>query len=59
MIFFFSESNKKKMDQNINYNIATDYAREYGLMDRLDKLKELIKNHHFIYLGIYLLLKIL
>ena len=34
------------MDQNINYNIATDYAREYGLMDRLDKLKELIKNHH-------------
>ena len=47
------------MDQNINYNVATDYAREYGLMDRLDKLKELIKNHHFIYLGIYLLLKIL
>ena len=33
------------MDQNVIYNIATHYAREYGLMDRLDKLKELVKNH--------------
>ena len=33
------------MDQNVIYNIATNYAREYGLMDRLDDLKELIKNH--------------
>ena len=47
------------MDQNVIYNIAADYAREYGLMDHLNELKELIKNHHFIYLGIYLLLKIL
>ena len=33
------------MDQNVIYNIATHYAREYGLMDHLDELKELIKNH--------------
>ena len=33
------------MDQNVIYNIATHYAREYGLMDRLDELKELVKNH--------------
>ena len=33
------------MDQNVIYNIATHYAREYGLMDCLDELKELIKNH--------------
>ena len=33
------------MDQNVIYNIATHYSREYGLMDRLDDLKELIKNH--------------
>ena len=33
------------MDSNVIYNIATHYAREYDLMDRLDNLKELIKNH--------------
>ena len=33
------------MDQNVIYNIATHYAREYGLMDCLEELKELIKNH--------------
>ena len=33
------------MDANVIYNIATHYAREYGLMDGLDKLKELVKNH--------------
>ena len=41
------------MDQNVIYNIATHYAREYGLMDCLDELKELIKTMvtiHFIYL---------
>ena len=33
------------MDQSCIYNIASSYAREYDLMDRLDDLKELIKNH--------------
>ena len=33
------------MEQNVIYNIATHYARDYGLMDRLDELKELVKNH--------------
>ena len=33
------------MDSNVIYNIATHCAREYDLMDRLDDLKELIKNH--------------
>ena len=33
------------MNQNVIYNIATHYAREYGLMDYLDELKEVIKNH--------------
>ena len=33
------------MDQNVIYNIASNYARGYGLMDRLDELKELVKNH--------------
>ena len=33
------------MDQNCIYNIASSYAQEYDLMDRLDDLKELIKNH--------------
>ena len=33
------------MDQNVIYNIATHYAREYGLMDHLDELQQLIKNH--------------
>ena len=33
------------MDWKVIYNIATHYAREYGLMDRLDELKELVKNH--------------
>ena len=33
------------MDQNIINNVASYYAHEYGLTDRLDELKELIKNH--------------
>ena len=33
------------MGQNVIYNIATHYAREYGLMDYLYELKEVIKNH--------------
>ena len=33
------------MDQNVIYNIASNYVREFGLMDRLDELKELVKNH--------------
>ena len=35
----------KRMNANVIYNIAIHYAREYGLMDCLDDLKELIKNH--------------
>ena len=47
MIFYFLANQlfKEKMDSNVIYNIATYYAREYDLMDRLDDLKELIKNH--------------
>ena len=33
------------MDQNVINNVASHYAHEYGLTDRLDELKELIKNH--------------
>ena len=33
------------MDANVIYNIATHYVQEYRLMDRLDELKELVKNH--------------
>ena len=33
------------MGQNVIYNIETHYARQYGLMDYLDELKEVIKNH--------------
>ena len=33
------------MGQNVIHNIATHYARQYGLMDYLDELKEVIKNH--------------
>ena len=33
------------MDQNVIYNIATHYAREYGLMHHLNELQQLIKNH--------------
>ena len=33
------------MDQNIINNVASHYAHEYGLTDRLYELKELIKNH--------------
>ena len=33
------------MDQNVIQNVADHYASEYGLMDRLSDLKELIKNH--------------
>ena len=32
------------MDQNVIQNVADHYASEYGLMDRLSDLKELIKN---------------
>ena len=33
------------MDQNVINNVASHYAYEYGLTDRLDELKKLIKNH--------------
>ena len=33
------------MDQNVIQNDADHYASEYELMDRLNDLKELIKNH--------------
>ena len=33
------------MDQNVINNVASHYAHEYGLTDRLDELKEAIKNH--------------
>ena len=33
------------MDQNNINNVASHCAHEYGLTDRLDELKELIKNH--------------
>ena len=33
------------MDQNVIQNVADHYAREYGLMDCLGDLKELIENH--------------
>ena len=33
------------MDQNVVNNVASHCAYEYGLTDRLDELKELIKNH--------------
>ena len=33
------------MDQNVINNVASHYAHEYGLTDRLDELKEVIKNH--------------
>ena len=33
------------MDQNVIQNVADHYASEYELMDRLNDLKELIKNH--------------
>ena len=47
MVFYFLANQlfKEKIDANVIYNIATHYAREYGLMDRLDHLKELIKNY--------------
>ena len=47
MVFYFLANQlfKEKMDANVIYNIATHYAREYGLMDCLDDIKELIKNH--------------
>ena len=46
------------MDQNVIQNVADHYAREYGLMDRLRELKELIKNHDVepFYIFRYLLL---
>ena len=42
------------MDQNV----ADHYAREYGLMDRVSDLKELIKNHNaeLFYIFRYILL---
>ena len=33
------------MDQNVIQNVADHYVSEYGLMDCLSDLKELIKNH--------------
>ena len=34
------------MDQNVIYNVASHYAHEYGLMDPMDELKEVVKNHN-------------
>ena len=33
------------MDQNVINNLASHHAHECGLTDRLDELKEVIKNH--------------
>ena len=46
------------MDQNVIQNVADHYASEYGLMDRLSNLKELIKNHGVepFYISGYILL---
>ena len=46
------------MDQNVIQNVADHYASEYGLMDRLSDLKELIKNHdvELFYIFRYILL---
>ena len=33
------------MDENVINNVASHYANDYGLADRLDEMKELIKNH--------------
>ena len=46
------------MDQNVIQNVADHYASEYGLMDRLSNLKELIKNHgvELYYISHYILL---
>ena len=33
------------MDQNVINNVASHYAHDYGLMNHLDELKEVIKNH--------------
>ena len=46
------------MDQNVIQNVADHYASEYGLMDRLSDLKELIKNHDVesFYIFCYILL---
>ena len=46
------------MDQNVIQNVADYYASEYGLMDRLCDLKELIKNHDMetFYIFHYILL---
>ena len=38
------------MDQNVIQNVADHYASEYGLMDHLSDLKELIKNHELFYI---------
>ena len=46
------------MDQNVIQNVADHYASEYGLMDHLSDLKELIKNHdvELFYIFRYILL---
>ena len=45
------------MDQNVIQNVADHYASEYGLMDRLSDLRELIKNHSVepFYISCYIL----
>ena len=46
------------MDQNVIQNVADHYVSEYGLMDCLSDLKELIKNHGVepFYISRYILL---
>ena len=46
------------MDQNVIQNVADHYTSEYGLIDRLSDLKELIKNHNveLFYIFCYILL---
>ena len=48
----------KKMDQNVIQTVADHYVSDYGLMDRLSDLKELIKNHsvELFYIFHYILL---
>ena len=47
------------MDQNVIQNVADHYASEYGLMDRLSNLKELINNHDVepFYISLYIISK--
>ena len=46
------------MDENVIQSVADHYASEYGLMDHLSNLKEVIKNHgvETFYIFCYILL---